>query len=227
MDQQMPPEVMLMDNKPSNRIYIGDVTDQLAESVIERVLAISADNPQKPIVFYINSDGGSVHALLAIQAIMDAVPNPVVTVALGKAFSAGADILAHGDVRFVSPYARVMVHETTAGVGGHIEDLKTSVEEVQAMNAQSMEILANDMGKTRNELKELFKERGRDLHVGAEEAVKLGLADHVGVPEVSEKPVTEIQYEIALQVHAKPVNIRQNRVKEDVAKPKPKKGKKK
>ena len=225
MDQPTP-EMMMMENKPSNRIYIGDVTDQLAEQVIERMLAIASDNPQKPIVMYINSDGGSVHALLAIQAVMDAVPNPIVTVALGKAFSAGGDILAHGDVRFVSPYARIMIHETTAGAVGHIEDLKIGIEEIASMNKVSMDVLANNMGMTSEELATLFRARGRDLHMDAYEAVKLGLADHVGVPEISERPVSEIRYEIALQVRPKPVNIRQGRVEQE-KKPAKKKGKKK
>jgi len=194
--------------KFSNRIYVGEFTDQYAETFTERVLSIAAESPSKPIVVYINSDGGSVHALLAMQAVMDSVQNPIVTVATGRAFSAGADLLAHGDIRFVSPYARIMIHETSAGTAGHIDDLAVSMDEIKALNTQSMEILARDMGMTTEALKALFKARGRDIHVGAEQAVKLGLADHIGLPSVVEKPIVSVEYQILLQKVEKPSTLR-------------------
>jgi hypothetical protein len=55
----------------------------------------------------------------------------------------------------------------------------------------------------------------------AYEAVKLGLADHVGIPTVTEKPISNVEYTISLENIQKPVTMRQNP-------PKPvKKGKKK
>lgn len=192
----------------SNRIWIGDVTDALAKDFVERVLSISAQDENKPILMYINSDGGSVHALSAMQSIMDSVPNNFITVALGRAISAGADLLAHGDMRFVSPYARIMIHEMSGGIGGHVDDVNTSVEEFMALNTMSMEVMARNMGKTLPQLRAIFKEKGRNMYLSPEEAVKLGIADHVGVPTVKEIPIQQVKYEISLQNQQKPSNLR-------------------
>lgn len=190
--------------RDSNRIWIGDVTDELAQSFTERVLEINDRDPQAPIILYINSDGGSVFALSAMQAIMDSVSNSFITIGLGRAMSAGADLLAHGDLRFVSPHCRVMIHESSGGAVGHIDDIKTGIEEFVALNNASMEVLARDMGKNPAELQALFKARGRDIFLPPLEAVKLGLADHVGVPAVREIPTSKVSYEISLPKIEKP-----------------------
>lgn len=203
-------EMMQIIQNKSNKLWVGDVTDELAKNFVERVLDISAQDEQKPIVVYINSNGGSIYALSSIQAIMDSVPNTFITVALGRAISAGADLLAHGDIRFVSPYSRIMIHEASGGVGGHIDDVKGSYEEFQTLNNMSMEIMAKNMGMPLPKLRELFKERGRDMYLNPEEAVQLGLADHVGVPTVKEIPVQQMKYEVALQVHPKPSILRRD-----------------
>jgi len=192
--------VQLMNGPPdkSNRIWIGGVDDNLARHFSERVLEISAQDESKPIVLYINSPGGEANAMFTMLSIMDSVPNTFVTVAVGQAASAGAMLLAHGDIRFVAPYARVMIHEASGGMVGHVEDLQSSMQDFNALNIMAVETLAKNMGKTLRELKAIFKERGRDIHLSPEEAVKLGVADHVGVPTVKEVPTSQMKYEISL-----------------------------
>lgn len=189
---------MVGSSEKSNRIWIGGFDDNLAKMFAERVLDISSRDENKPIVLYINSPGGDADAMLAMMAVMDSVPNTFITVAIGQASSAGAFLLAHGDIRFVSPYSRVMIHEISAGASGHIDDLETSMKNLVAVNDIAIATLAKNMGKTMVEIRDIFKKRGRNMYLTPEETVELGIADHVGVPTIKEVPISNTKYEISL-----------------------------
>jgi ATP-dependent Clp protease protease subunit len=107
--------------------------------------------------------------------------------------SAGATLLAHGDVRCVGPHARVMIHALSGGAGGHIEDFKVDAKEVARMDKANVKLLAHDCGKTIKELRALWLKR-RDYYMSATEAVAFGIADHVGVPII--KPVEGFEVKI-------------------------------
>lgn len=190
--------VQMASQERSNKIWIGPINDQTASNFVKRVLDINSQDSSKPIVVYIDSDGGSVYALNSMLTAMASVQNSFITVAMGRAMSAGADLLAAGDLRFISPLSTIMIHETSAGAGGHIEDLNNSLAGINALNNLSMTLLARNMGKTLLELKNLFKNRGRDLYLSPGEAVGLGLADHVGMPAIRERPIHDVEYEISL-----------------------------
>jgi len=185
-------------NDKSSRIWIGGFDDALAKTFAERVFSINAQDENRPIVLYINSPGGCADAMLSMQAVMDSVQNTFVTVAVGQASSAGALLLAHGDIRFVSPYSRVMIHEISAGASGHIEDLETSMKNLVAVNDIAIATLAKNMGKTLVEVREIFKKRGRNMYLTPEETVELGIADHIGIPSIKEVPIQNMKYEISL-----------------------------
>jgi ATP-dependent Clp protease protease subunit len=105
---------------------------------------------------------------------------------MGKAMSAGAILLSHGDYRFVAPFARVMIHEVSGGVAGNINDVTSDAAEMARLNNKFMELFAKncEIKGGMKGLKKLFKE-GRDLYLTAEQAVELGVADSIGVPRLT------------------------------------------
>lgn len=183
------------DGQPhNNRIWVTEFNSESAARFTLQVLEEVEKDSAKPIVVFIDSYGGEVDALSTMISVMDSVPNPIVTVAMGKAMSCGAMLLAHGNVRCAAPHARIMIHEVTAGSHGNINDLLTDAKENDRVNKYWMEILAKDCGKDVNKFKELFRNDRRDIYLTPAEAVEFGLADKVGIPHV--QPQMAVQYQI-------------------------------
>ena len=68
----------------------GQVTDDLANSIISQLLFLDAQDSEKDIYIYINSPGGSVTAGLAIYDTMNFVKADVQTIVMGMAASMGS-----------------------------------------------------------------------------------------------------------------------------------------
>lgn len=89
----------------------GQVEDSMSTIIVAQLLFLEAENPTKPISFYINSPGGSVTAGMAIYDTMQYIKSPVSTLCIGQACSMGSLLLAAGEPgqRLVLPNARIMV----------------------------------------------------------------------------------------------------------------------
>lgn len=178
----------------SSRIWVRDFDQNSAEVFANKVFDIAEKDPHSPIMVYIDSPGGEVDALMAMISAVDAVPNPLITIAMGRAFSAAAVLLSHGDSRFVAPYSRVMIHEISSGTFGHIKDIVTDARESERVNKVLLDILARNCDMTTEALHKRMNDR--DTYLGATEAVEFGLADAVGVPTL------KVDATISLSIHA-------------------------
>jgi ATP-dependent Clp protease, protease subunit len=89
------------------------------------LILLSAEDPHADIRLLINSIGGSVPGMLAIRDCMRAIPNDVVTVNLGMAYSAGQFLLSAGTrgKRYTLQHAKVLLHQGSAGIGGTAMDI--------------------------------------------------------------------------------------------------------
>ena len=95
----------------------------------------------------------------------------------------GAVLLAAGVVgeRKAMPSARVMIHEASRSTGKvQVSDFELRYEELKKKNTMLIAALAQDCGKSEDEIREIF---GRDLHMSAQEAVELGLVDAVAAQD--------------------------------------------
>ena len=78
-------------------IFIGTaIDDTVANLVIAQMLFLEAEDPDKDILLYINSPGGSITAGLAIYDTMQFVRPDVQTLCIGQAASMAAVLLAAG-----------------------------------------------------------------------------------------------------------------------------------
>lgn len=111
---------------------------------------------------------------------------PIVTIALGKAMSCGAALFTCGSAghRFIAPNATMMLHDVAdESGGGKVEDQRASVKETQRLNDLIWKRMSKNIGKPPSFLLNQLKKRARvDWFVTPKEAVKLGLADSVGLP---------------------------------------------
>lgn len=161
-----------------NIIWIsGNITEDLANDFIRKMMAINM-NPtnSKPIKVFITTNGGSVDAGLVIYDTIQSSKLPVYTIAIEKAYSMGAIILAAGEKRFIFPHSKVMIHQPIvhSGLVGNIDDLNSITEHLLKTNDKLIHILAEHTNKTLEEIQEATK---YDHYFTADEAIEFGLVD--------------------------------------------------
>jgi ATP-dependent Clp protease protease subunit len=161
-----------------------DSARKLRQSLDE---AVRADQPLVPI--YIDSFGGDVYAMMSIiDSITSAKDHTVVaTIAVGKAMSAGAEILTAGTRghRFVSPLASVMIHDMSGGTAGKIEEIKADAAHAMHLEALSKRLLDKHCGKRQGYFERQIHARGRaDWYLTPGECLRHGLADYIDVPDL-------------------------------------------
>jgi len=155
----------------------------------------SKEDPRKPIVIYIDSYGGNVDGMAKMIDTMDEIPNPKITVCFGKAMSAGAILLSHGDIRFCAKSSRVMIHELSAGALGNVREIKNTAEELFRVNELWMGLLAKNccIKDGYKGLQALIRDNNnQDIYLSAEDARKFGIIDYIGLPDLAEASLFEV-----------------------------------
>lgn len=175
---------MASDNKnvlDNNRIVFmnGDFNEDKSKTIMERLLTLEAQEPQKDIVMYIDSYGGYVHSFLAIHDVMKHICRcDIATICTGKAMSCGQMLLIAGTKgkRFATPNSRILMHEVSSGTFGKLSDMEIDINEGKELQ-KILEILILKYTKIKkNEIKDLMK---RDSYLSAKEALKYGIVDFI------------------------------------------------
>ena len=99
-------------------IFLGEEIDEhIASLVVAQLLFLEAEDPEKDIMIYINSPGGSVTAGMAIYDTMQYIRPDVSTICVGMAASMAAFLLSSGTKgkRIALPNAEVMIHQPLGG----------------------------------------------------------------------------------------------------------------
>ncbi|HEU4652215.1 MAG TPA: ATP-dependent Clp protease proteolytic subunit, partial [Croceibacterium sp.] len=132
-------------------IFIGSpVDDQVANLVIAQMLFLEAEDPDKDIMMYINSPGGSITAGLAIYDTMQFIKPDVATYCIGQAASIAAVLLSAGTKgkRYSLPNSRILIHQPwMSGLGGQATDIDIHAKEILRMRERLNEILALHTGQ--------------------------------------------------------------------------------
>jgi len=160
-------------------IFLGDeVNDHTASLVVAQLLFLEAEDPDKDIMLYINSPGGSITAGMAIYDTMQYIKPDVSTICIGMAASMGAFLLAAGakGKRFALPHAEIMIHQPLGGTRGQAEDIRIHAERILKMRDTINKILSERTGQP---LEKISRDTDRDFFMEAKEAVEYGLVDKV------------------------------------------------
>jgi len=176
----------IKESNPYNKLYeervifLGvQVDDASANDVMAQLLHLEHEDPDRDIVLYINSPGGSFTSLMAIYETMQFVRPDIQTYCLGQAASAAAVLLAAGTEgkRFALPNSRVLIHQpSTQGTYGQVSDLEIQANEIQRVRA----LLENTLAKhTRKSAEEIRADIERDKILTAEQALEYGIVDEV------------------------------------------------
>lgn len=177
-DTAFPPSVF--DRLLKDRIiWLGsEVRDENANEIAAKLLLLAAEDPKKDIFLYINSPGGSITAGMAIYDTMQFVPNDIVTVGIGMAASMGQLLLTAGTKgkRYITPNARVLLHQPHGGFGGTSSDIQTQAALINDMKKRLAEITAAQTGKS---VDQVNADGDRDRWFTADEALAYGFVDHI------------------------------------------------
>jgi len=160
-------------------IWLGsEVRDDNSNAICAQMMLLAAEDPEKDIYLYINSPGGSITAGMAIYDTMQYIQPDVVTVAMGMAASMGQFLLSSGTKgkRYITPNARVLLHQPHGGFGGTASDIQTQAQLILDMKRRLAEITAAQTGKT---VEQINADGDRDRWFSAEEALEYGFVDHI------------------------------------------------
>ncbi|MDR7381625.1 ATP-dependent Clp protease protease subunit [Promicromonospora iranensis] len=160
-------------------IWLGsEVRDENANAISAQMMLLAAEDPEKDIWLYINSPGGSITAGMAIYDTMQFIKPDVATVAMGMAASMGQFLLSSGTKgkRYITPHARVLMHQPSGGVGGTATDVRIGAQLIMHMKKVLAELTSEQTGQP---IEKIIKDNDRDNWFTASEALEYGFVDHV------------------------------------------------
>jgi len=161
-------------------IFLGvQIDDASANDVMAQLLVLEGIDPDRDIIMYINSPGGSFTAMTAIYDTMTYVRPDIQTVCLGQAASAAAVLLSAGTPgkRMALPNSRIIIHQpATEGGYGQGSDIEIQAKEIMRMRTQLEELVARHTGQA---IEKIRKDIDRDKILTAAEAKEYGLVDNI------------------------------------------------
>jgi ATP-dependent Clp protease, protease subunit len=160
-------------------IFLGQaIDDTVANDVMAQLLTLESMDPDRDIMIYINSPGGSFTALTAIYDTMQFVRPDVMTICLGQAASAAAVLLAGGakGKRMALEHSRILIHQPSSEGGGQASDIEIQAREIARMRTLLEELIVRHSTRSPDQIAQDIE---RDKILTATEAVEYGLIDQV------------------------------------------------
>lgn len=160
-------------------IILGDEVNHItAQLIVAQFLFLEAEDPDKDIMLYINSPGGSITDGMAIYDTMQYIKADVSTICIGMAASMGAFLLAGGakGKRFALPNAEIMIHQPLGGARGQATDIEIHAKHIIKTKAKMNRMLSENTGQP---LEKVQHDVERDYFMDALEAKEYGIIDKV------------------------------------------------
>ncbi|MBC7877040.1 MAG: ATP-dependent Clp protease proteolytic subunit [Anaerolineales bacterium] len=160
-------------------IFLGTpIDDQVANVIVAQLLFLNHEDPEKEIRMYINSPGGVIYAGLAIYDTMQAISNPISTMAIGVTASFGTVLLTAGTKgrRYALPHATIHMHQPLGGAQGQATDIEIQARQILRLKTLLTGIIAKH---TAQPLEVIERDADRDFYLDAQQAVDYGLVDQI------------------------------------------------
>lgn len=156
----------------------GPVDDGMSTVVQAQLMYLDSVDSSKEITLHIDSPGGSVKSGLSIVDVMDYIKSDIRTINTGMAASMGSVLLGAGTKgkRNSLRFSKTMLHQSSGGLGGNIQDARITMVEWEKVNKILFELLGEYCNKTSEEIE---KDASRDLWLTANEALEYGIIDEI------------------------------------------------
>ena len=168
-------------------LWVAGPVDDNMSTVIQAQLMFLNSNSNDEIKMHIDSPGGSVKSGLSMVDVMDYIDCDIRTINPGMAASMGSVRLGAGTKgkRMSLRFSRTMLHQSSGGFRGNIQDAEIDWAEWQKINEVLFELLGEYCGKTAEQVK---NDASRDLWLGANDALEYGIIDEIVTPKGKIKP---------------------------------------
>ena len=159
-------------------IWVAGPVDDHMSTIVQAQLMFLDSLDHNDITMHIDSPGGSVKSGLSMVDVMDYITSDIRTINTGMAASMGSVLLGAGTKgkRGSLRFSRTMLHQSSGGAGGNIQDARITMIEWEKINDTLFDLLGQYCGKTAEQVK---KDASRDLWLGAQEALDYGIIDEV------------------------------------------------
>ena len=161
-------------------IFLGvQIDDASANDVMAQLITLESIDPDRDILMYINSPGGSMTSMMAIYDTMQYIQPDIQTFCLGQAASAAAVLLAAGTKgkRMALPNSRILIHQPAVESGyGQSSDLEIQAREILRMRTSMEVVIARHTGKDPDQVR---RDIERDRFFEPNEAKDYGIVDDV------------------------------------------------
>ena len=185
------PPTMHFGGGDDNFVWVNEISDDSLQKFYEDFCRLETDNTVHIIPIIISSYGGEVASLMGMRDMIKSSPKIVATIAIGKAMSAGACLLAAGAKgwRFASPETAIMIHEVSGGMVGKTSDVAESAAVMAELNKKLLTNFAKDCGKNYKDIEAQIKaKKNADWTMTAVQAKKFGIIDKVAIPRIVTHP---------------------------------------
>jgi ATP-dependent Clp protease protease subunit len=159
-------------------IWVAGGVDDHMSTIVQAQLMFLDSLDHNDITMHIDSPGGSVKSGLSMVDVMEYISSDIRTINTGMAASMGSVLLGAGTKgkRGSLRFSRTMLHQSSGGAGGNIQDARITMVEWEKINDTLFELLGGYCGKTAEQVK---NDATRDLWLGAEEALSYGIIDEI------------------------------------------------
>lgn len=156
----------------------GPVDERMGDIIQSQIIFLDNLDKKKDINLYLQTPGGSVLNGLGIRDTMNFVTADVATTNLGMCASMGSVLLSSGakGKRTSLIHSKVMTHMVSHGTQGNVQDTRINQLEAEKYNYILFKILAENCGKTFDEMLESSR---NDKWFNSDEALEFGLIDKI------------------------------------------------
>lgn len=161
-------------------IFLGtQIYDEMSSLIIAQLIFLESEDPDKDIMIYINSPGGSVTAGMGIYDTIQYIKPDVSTMCVGLAASMGQLLLTGGapGKRIALPHSKILMHQPWAGgLQGQTTDILIHARDMEKTRESLFKIIAKHSGQP---VEKVMEDAERDNIMNPEEAKKYGLIDEI------------------------------------------------
>ena len=159
-------------------IWVAGGVDDHMSTIVQAQLMFLDSIDSNVITMHIDSPGGSVKSGLSMVDVMDYIKSDIRTINTGMAASMGSVLLGAGTKgkRGSLRFSQTMLHQSSGGAVGNIQDAEISMIEWRKVNNILFELLGGYCGKSAEQVK---NDASRDLWLDAEQALSYGIIDEI------------------------------------------------
>jgi ATP-dependent Clp protease protease subunit len=159
-------------------LWVAGPVDDRMSTIVQAQLMFLDNTDKTDVIMHIDSPGGSVKSGLSMVDVMNYVACDIRTVNTGMAASMGSVLLGAGTKgkRSSLRFSRTMLHQSSGGFRGNIQDAEIDMKEWSKINKTLFELLGEYCGKPS---KQVMKDASRDLWLDSQEALDYGIIDEI------------------------------------------------